>query len=90
MPPGSTLPGMSKPSSKSEPTDCPDFGVRRETISRFFSPPMPCSTFHDYVNKGKIIPLKSIPGFYKLNESMRRMGLREVRKLPEDPPSKTT
>ena len=81
---------MSKPSSKNEPTDCPEFGVRRETISRFFSPPMPRSTFHDYVNKGKIIPLKGLRGFYKLNESLRRMGLREVGKLPEDPPSRTT
>lgn len=62
---------MSKPSSKSEPTDYPEFGVRRESISRFFSPPMPRSTFHDYVNKGKIIPLKGLRGFYKLNESLR-------------------
>ena len=81
---------MSKSSLKNEPADCPEFVVRRETISRFFYPPMPRSTFHDCVNKGKIIPLKGLRGFYKLNESLRRMGLREVGKLPEDPPSKTT
>jgi hypothetical protein len=81
---------MRKPSSKNEPTDCPEFAVRRETISRFFSPPLPRSTFHDFVSKGKIIPLKGIRGFYKLNDSLRRLGLREVAKLPEDPPSRTT
>jgi hypothetical protein len=87
---GPILPGRRKPSSKNEPTDCPEFAVRRETISRFFSPPLPRSTFHDFVSKGKIIPLKGIRGFYKLNDSLRRLGLREVAKLPEDPPSRTT
>ena len=51
---------------------------------------MPRSTFHDFVSKGKIIPFKSLRGFYKLNDSLRQLGLREVGKLPEDPPSKTT
>ena len=35
------------------------------------------STFHDFVNKGKIIPMKGIRGFYLLNASLSRLGLRE-------------
>ena len=41
------------------------------------------STFHDFVNKGKIIPMKGIRGFYLLNASLSRLGLREVPHLPE-------
>jgi hypothetical protein len=75
---------MKNTSTKTQ-TDFPDYGVRRETISRFFSPPLPRSTFHDLVQKGKIIPMKGIRGFYLLNESLRRLGLREVRELPVAP-----
>lgn len=66
-------------------TSCPEFAVRRETISRYFSPPLASSTFHDLVNKGKIVPMKGMRGFYLLNDSLRRLGLREVQKLPLDP-----
>lgn len=54
----------------------PEYAVRWETNSRFFEPPMPSSTFHDFVNKWRIIPVKGIRGFYQLNESFRRLGLR--------------
>ncbi|MFT5854871.1 MAG: hypothetical protein ACI8XO_002118, partial [Verrucomicrobiales bacterium] len=67
----------------------PEFGVRYETLSRYFEPPLARSTFHDFVNKGTIIPIKGIRGFYKLNESLRRMGLREVRELPTEPESRS-
>lgn len=80
---------MSKPSAKNEPTGYPEFAVRAEMISRFFSPPLASSTFHDQVNKGKIVPLKGIRGFYKLNDSLRRLGLREVPELPQDVTART-
>ena len=76
---------MARASSKSASSAFPEFAVRRETISRFFDPPMARSTFHDFVNKGKIVPVKGIRGFYKLNDSLRRLGLREVPNLPQDP-----
>ena len=74
---------MATPPSKVPPTGYPEFAVRRETIGRFFDPPLPRSTFHDLVNKGKIVPLKDLRGFYRLNDSLRRLGLREVPSLPE-------
>ena len=73
---------MPLPSSKVPPTGYPEFAVRAETIGRFFSPPLASSTFHDYVNKGMIVPMKGVRGFYKLNDSLRRLGLREVPILP--------
>ena len=81
---------MASPSSKVPPTGYPEFAVRRETISRFFDPPLPRSTFHDLVNKGKIVPLKDLRGFYRLTDSLRRPGLREVPSVPQDPPKRTT
>lgn len=81
---------MSKPSTITEPTGFPEFGVRAEVIGRFFSPPLASSTFHDFVNKGKITRLKGVRGFYKLNDSLSRLGLREVRELPRDAPSRTS
>ena len=80
---------MSKSSSKNEPTGYPEYAVRAEVIGRFFSPPLASSTFHDFVNKGQIVPLKGIRGFYKLNDSLRRLGLREVPELPQEVPSRT-
>ena len=70
-------------SKSTPPTGYPEFGVRRDVISRFFDPPMPRSTFHDLVNKGQIVPMKGLRGFYRLNDSLRRLGLREVPELPE-------
>lgn len=80
---------MSKSSLKNEPTNYPEYAVRAEVIGRFFSPPLASSTFHDFVNKGKIVPMKGIRGFYLLNDSQRRLGLREVPKLPEETPART-
>lgn len=81
---------MSKSSAKNEPTGYPEFGVRKEIICSFFTPPMPSSTFHDRVNDGIIVPIKGMRGFYKLNDSLRRLGLREVPKPPQDVPTRTT
>ncbi|MEI7911029.1 MAG: hypothetical protein WCK77_15445 [Verrucomicrobiota bacterium] len=79
---------MSKPSSKAPPTGYPEFAVRRECFDRYFDKPMPSSTFHDMVGKGVIVPLKGLKGFYKLNDSLRRMGLREVPSLPNPLPKR--
>ncbi len=65
-------------------SDCPEFVVRREAFDRYFDPPLATSTFHDLVNKGKIIPMKGMRGFYLLNASLRRLGLHEVAKLPKE------
>ena len=81
---------MASPPSKVPPTGYPEFAVRRETIGRFFDPPLPRSTFHDLVNKGKIVPLKDLRGFYRLNDSLRRLGLREVPSLPQEPAKRST
>ena len=80
---------MARNPPTSSQSNHPEFAVRWETISHFFDPPMARSTFHDFVNKGKIIPLKGIRGFYKLNESLHRLGLREVAKLPETTASRS-
>ncbi len=69
-------------SSTNATTGCPEFAVRRETLGGFFDPPLPRSTFHDLVNKGKICPVKGLRGYYRLNDSLRRLGLREVSSLP--------
>lgn len=81
---------MSKLSTRNEPTGYPEFGVRNEDICAFFSPPMPSSTFHDRVNDGIIVPIKGMRGFYKLNDSLRRLGLREVPQIPQKMASRTT
>ncbi len=72
---------MSDRSKETRPA-YPEFAVRAETFNVYFDKPLPRSTFHDLVNKGKIIPMKDIRGFYLLNESLKRMGLREVSELP--------
>ena len=77
-------------SPKGKATHCPEFVVRRETISGYFHPPLASSTFYDLVNDGKIVPLKALKGFYKLNDSLRRLGLREVVELPVEAPSRTS
>jgi hypothetical protein len=79
---------MIKSSSKNEPTGYSEYAVRAEVIGRFFFPPLASSTFHDFVKKGKIVPMKGIRGYYLLNvlnASLRRLGLREISKLPELP-----
>jgi hypothetical protein len=75
--------------SKNTPTTHPEFAVRRELISSFFSPPLPPSTFHDFVKKGKILPMKHIRGLYRLNASLSRLGLREIASLPKSTPTRS-
>ncbi|BCU76845.1 hypothetical protein [Luteolibacter sp. LG18] len=79
---------MASPRSN-KPSGFPEFAVRRETISGYFHPPLPRSTFHDFVKKGKIVPFKDLRGFYKLNDSLRRLGLREVASLPVEVPKRS-
>ncbi len=79
---------MSKQSSSSS-TDFPEYAVRREIISTFFHPPLPSNTFHDLVKKGKILPLNDLRGFYRLNGSLKRLGLREVPHPPAESPSRS-
>lgn len=77
---------MSRTTSSSTPSnDFPEYVVSRESFDRYFDKPMPTSTFHDLVNKGKIIPFKHMRGRYLLNASLRRLGLREVSELPQPP-----
>ena len=80
---------MSRPSPDSE-ANYPEYAVRRETISSYFHPPLAASTFHDLVNKGKILPVKGLRGFYRLNESLKRLGLREVPHPPSEHASRST
>jgi hypothetical protein len=77
---------MSRQAAKSESANHPEFVVYREGFDRFFEKPLPTSTFHDLVNKGKITPFKHIRGMYYLNASLRRLGLKEVAELPKAPP----
>ena len=51
---------MASKSTKEAPVASPEFAVRRETISAYFHPPLPSSTFHDFVTEGKIIPMWSM------------------------------
>jgi hypothetical protein len=81
---------MASSSSKAPPTGYPEFGVRQEVICRFFDPPLPRSTFYDFVDKGKVIPMKGIRGFYLLNASLSRLGLREVPSLPDQVATRST
>ena len=73
-------------SSKTQ-EEYPEFVVTRETFNRYFEKPLPTSTFHDLVNKGKITPFKPMRGHYLLNDSLRRLGLRQVSALPQPPPA---
>jgi len=41
------------------------------------------------VGKGKILQVKGIRGFYRLNESLSRMGMREVPSLPKEISTRT-
>ena len=71
-------------SSRPKQSTFPEYAVRRETISAYFQPPLARSTFHSLVNQGKIVPLEGLKGFYKLNASLRLLGLRETAKLPNE------
>ncbi|MCW1886735.1 hypothetical protein OKA04_18495 [Luteolibacter flavescens] len=66
------------------PPGTPEFAVDRDTLIGFFHPPIGKSTFHDLVGKGLILPVKGLRGFYRLNESLVRLGLRPVASMPKD------
>ena len=59
-----------------------EFAVRREVLERLFDPPIGRSTFFDLVERGKIAKVKGLRGYYRLNESLRRMGMPEVERPP--------
>ena len=75
---------MTRRAPKDPPTGYPEIAVKRESFNKFFDSPLPTSTFHDLVNRRKILPMPHLRGFYLLNASLRRLGLREVPSLPED------
>ncbi len=78
---------MHSPNPPNRSPSGPISAVRYETTSGNFDKPLPRSTFHDMVNRGTIVPMKGLKGFYKLNESLCRMGLKPVPSLPEGPGS---
>ena len=69
-------------SSKDDLKGFPEFGVKRDFICELFTPPLPKSTFYDRVKEGKIIPMKELPGYFKLNASLARLGLPLLKQLP--------
>ena len=78
--------GMSRPAVKSTAkSECPEFVVKREVFNLYFGQPLPTSTFHKLVGKGKITRFKHMEGHFLLNDSLRRLGLPEVRELPKPP-----
>ena len=69
-------------SKSSLPEGCPEFVVDRDTIRSFFRPEISTSKFHELVKDGAIVPFDGLRGFYRLNESLLRLGLRPVSVLP--------
>ena len=67
----------------------PEFIVSRETFDRYFERPVPTSTFHDFVNKGKILSWPHMRGRYYLNASLQRLGLPIVTDLPKASPRRS-
>lgn len=70
------------PAKKSHVYDGPEFVVTREFFDRYFEKPMPTSTFHDLVNKGRILQWPNMRGRFLLNASLYRMKLPTVDRLP--------
>ncbi|QJE95280.1 hypothetical protein [Luteolibacter luteus] len=68
---------------KNQPVDYPEFAVSRDSLSNFFSPPLAKSTFYDLVNRGKIFPVSGVRGYYRLNASLRKLGMPLVMSPPE-------
>jgi hypothetical protein len=44
------------------------------------------STFFDLVKRGKIAKVRGLRGYYRLNESLRRLGLPAVQQIPSVAP----
>jgi len=59
-----------------------DFAVTRDVIMKFFSPPIGTTTFYDLVKRSKIAPVPGLRGYYRLNESLKRLKLPPVTKRP--------
>src|SRR4051812_19616633 len=59
-----------------------EFAVRREAIQNFFEPPIAKSTFFDLVARGKVAKVRELRGYYRLNETLQRLGLSAVDQLP--------
>ena len=47
-----------------------------------FFPPIVKPTFYDLVNRGKIAEVHGLRGYYRLNESLSRLGLAAVDQIP--------
>lgn len=45
---------------------------------KFFAPPISDTKFYELVNSGKVVQIKGVKKYYALNESLKRLGLREV------------
>lgn len=58
-----------------------EFAVTMEGIVEFFDPPIAKSTFYDLRKRGKVIPLKGLRGYYCLNESLVRLGMKPVTEI---------
>jgi hypothetical protein len=67
----------------------PDFAVSREVFMRYIEPPIGKTKFHDLVNKGQVLKARGLRGYYLLNESLQRLGSREVRELPKAPKARS-
>ena len=78
---------MPAPRSSTGSKDFPEFAVRAEVIIGFTQPPISRSTFHELVNKNRIVPVEFLRGYYYLNASLKLLGLKPTRTLPSPPPS---
>ena len=66
-----------------------EFVVTREFFDQFFEKPMPTSSFHDLVQKGRILPWNGMRGRYLLNGSLKRLGLPALTELPSELPKRS-
>jgi len=69
--------------------EMPEFAVSREVLTRFFDPPVGKTKFYELVKGGLIAKVRGFRGFFRLNESLLRLGLREVSELPEAPEARS-
>ena len=60
----------------------PEFLVTRDVILESFVPPIGTSTFFDMVNDGRIAKAKAPRGYYRLNETRKRLGMPPILERP--------
>ena len=77
-------PGKKKAGKRTIPAGMAEFAVDRETLMRFFRPPVSDSTFYKLLKDGYIVPVEAVSGRYRLNLSLVRMGLAPVSEPPGD------